>query len=205
MPVIFYSRDKKFIEMMKNAGFKAHKKDIRKHVVNKKTFYVSPANSQGYMGGGLDYVLTTIMPNIDIKLRKKINKLPHKTNLNKHYLPIGSSLIVKHDDDRYLVCAPTMLIPQDVSNTKNAFYATIATLYNLLINNKYNINEIDIIFTSMCCGYGNMDVEISAEQMIRAIESFDQYNCINYDRDTILNEPNLSEQPRIFDNDEWFD
>ena len=31
-----------------------------------------------------------------------------------------------------------MLLPQNVSNTKNVYYATMAVLYNILINKKEN-------------------------------------------------------------------
>jgi len=60
-----------------------------------------------------------------------------------------------------------MLLPQNVSNTKNAYYATIAVLYNIFINAKEDIEDIDIIFTSFCCGYGKMEEEVSIQQNYR--------------------------------------
>jgi hypothetical protein len=73
--------------------------------------------------------------------------------LDKNYLPIGSSIIVKHDHNKYLVSCPTMLTPQNVSETQNVYYATMSALYNVIINKKMDINNVDIIITSMCCGY----------------------------------------------------
>lgn len=204
MPIIFYSRNDTFIKAMKDNGYEAHKSDIRNYKSNKKTFYVSPANSLGYMDGGMDCVLTEIMPGIDIKLREKINKLDCKTAYDKPYLPIGSSMIVKHKHNIYLISAPTMLIPQNVSQTNNAYYATQAILYNILVSNKYDIDKVNIIFTSLCCGYGGMTIEKSTEQIILGIKHYKDYDCKIFDKNTIINEPNLMEQEQLFDNEDWF-
>ena len=206
MPIIFYSKNEDFIQMMKNKGYKAYNDDIKNYKSNKKTFYVSPANSLGYMSGGYDYALTQIMPGIDVKLREKIKKSPFKTFSNKHYLPIGSSIIVKHSHNEYLISAPTMLIPQNVSETNNAYYATKSALHNILLYDDYDLNKINIVFTSLCCGYGGMNIIESANQMARAIcEHSKIYNTtMSYNNGVLYNEPNLHEQPRIFDNNEWF-
>jgi hypothetical protein len=59
----------------------------------------------------------------------------------------GSSIIL-HKGNKSLIISPTMLLPQNVSNTKNVYYDIIVVLYNILINTKEDIKAIDIIFTS---------------------------------------------------------
>jgi len=65
-----------------------------------------------------------------------------------------------------------MLLPQDVSNTKNAYYATMSILYNVLINKKEKIENIDILFTAFCCGYGKMNQIYMINQNIIKIWNF---------------------------------
>jgi len=56
-------------------------------------------------------------------------------------LPIGSSIIIGGDDNKSLIVAPTMLLPQNVEFTSNAYYATMAVLYNIFINKKRVISQ----------------------------------------------------------------
>ena len=97
-----------------------------------------------------------------------------------------------------------MLLPQNVSNTKNAYYATMAILYNILINKKENIEEIDIIFTSLCCGYGKMEEDVYIQQIIEGIKDYIHYTPKLIYKDIIINEPNLYDQPIYYQNTEFF-
>lgn len=74
-------------------------------------------------------------------------------------MPIGSSIIVKHSKIKYLISAPTLLVLQNVSEMQNAYFTTKAVLFNILDNKKYNLNKINVVFTSLCCGYGGMAIE----------------------------------------------
>jgi len=49
-------------------------------------------------------------------------------------------------------------------------------LYNVLINHRENINNVDIIFTSFCCGYGKMTEEESINQIIKGFQDYHKYN-----------------------------
>lgn len=98
-----------------------------------------------------------------------------------------------------------MLLPQKVSNTKNAYYATMAVLYNVLINQKYNLNNVDIIFTSMCCGYGEMNEYESLKQILEGIRDYKNYNPHIVNNSIIIKEPNLTNQPKYYQNTEFFD
>jgi hypothetical protein len=97
-----------------------------------------------------------------------------------------------------------MLLPQNVSSTHNAYYATIAALYNILINTKENIDDIDIIFTAFCCGYGKMEEDVSIQQIMRGINDYAHYKPNKFYKNIIVNEPNIYEQPKYYQNTEFF-
>ena len=206
MPIIFISLSETYTEKIKQYGFEAKTMKIQDYVPtpNRKTYYVSPANSLCFMDGGIDYALSRIIfPNIEKEVKSIVEKLGIKSIVGKPYLPIGSSIIIDKGD-KSLIISPTMLLPQNVSNTKNAYYATIAVLYNILINKKENLEEIDIIFTSLCCGYGKMEEDISIQQIIDGIKDYIDYKPKQIYKNIIINEPNLYEQPKYYQNTEFF-
>ena len=176
----------------------------------KKVFYVSPANSLGFMDGGIDKPLSTIMfSGIEKKVKSQIKKYGKMNLLHQKYLPIGSSIIVSpskqdifiphiQDKEAYLVVAPTMLLPQPVDQTQNCYYATMAALYNVFVNGGHR--DCEIIFTSMCCGYGYMSVQESLKQFTKACQDFQKYKPKIINKVCILHEPTLEEQPNFYEN-----
>jgi len=68
--------------------------------------------------------LYLIFPGIEYEVKSIVNSLGIKTLFNRPYLPIGSSIIIEKGQ-KNLIVAPTMLLPQNVSNTLNAYYATM--------------------------------------------------------------------------------
>jgi O-acetyl-ADP-ribose deacetylase (regulator of RNase III) len=206
MPIIFITLSETFTEKIKEYGYEGRTMRIEDYVSNpnKKTYYVSPANSLCFMDGGIDYALSRIIfPKIEEEVKTIVKKLGIISIVGKPYLPIGSSIIVNRGD-KSLIVSPTMLLPQNVSNTMNAYYATMAVLYNILINKKENIEEIDIIFTSLCCGYGKMEEDVSIQQIIDGVKDYINYKPkVIYD-DIIINEPNLKDQPKYYQNSEFF-
>jgi O-acetyl-ADP-ribose deacetylase (regulator of RNase III) len=206
MPIIFISLSDTYTAKIKQHGFEAKTMKIQDYIPepNKKTYYVSPANSLCFMDGGIDYALSRIIfPNIEIEVKHIVKQLGITSIVGKPYLPIGSSIII-HKDCKSLVVSPTMLLPQNVSKTKNAYYATMSVLYNILINNKENINNIDIIFTSFCCGYGKMDEDVSIQQIIDGISDYSKYQPQQVYKNIVIHEPNLHEQPKYYQNTEFF-
>jgi O-acetyl-ADP-ribose deacetylase (regulator of RNase III) len=226
MPIIFVSLSETFCESVRKRGFKAYCVKIQDYDKNisvgnqfshKKTYYVSPANSLCFMDGGIDLALSRIIfPGIEKTVKQIVNKLGITNLLGRNYLPIGSSIIVNQsDDNKFLIVAPTMLLPQNVANTKNAYYCTQAVLYNILINGKEkrfpketvfakeDLNNVDIVFTSLCCGYGCMTEEESIKQIMSGIEDYKSYNPKIVNSDIVIKEPNLNEQPKYYENTEW--
>jgi len=206
MPIIFISLSETFTEKIKQYGFEGKTMKIQDYVSNpnRKTYYVSPANSLCFMDGGIDYALSRIIfPNIEKEVKAIVEKIGIISIVGKPYLPIGSSIIV-NKGDKSLIISPTMLLPQNVSNTKNAYYSTMAVLYNILINKKENLEEIDIIFTALCCGYGKMEEDVSIQQILDGLKDYINYKPKLIYKDIIINEPNLYDQPKYYQNTEFF-
>jgi O-acetyl-ADP-ribose deacetylase (regulator of RNase III) len=206
MPIKFISINEEFTKIAKQYGYDAVTMPIEKYVPHKDTYYVSPANSLGFMDGGIDYVLSrVIFPGIETRVKKRFKEIGIKNRLGRYYLPIGSSTIIDVTDKSHLIVAPTMLLPQDVSTTENAYHSTRSILYNLICNRKLSIHKTDILLTSMCCGYGKMTPKQSFLQIHRAIQDYKTFIPDNISKHTVLQEPNLHEQPKIYQNTEWLE
>ena len=202
MPILFYSLHKDFVRKM-NSHFPCFEKKIEQYKPSSnnivKTYYVSPANSMGYMHGGIDYslannILIGIAPRVLSRIQTIGKPIP---NYHEKYLPIGSSTIVDYNRHASLVVAPTMLTPSNVSKTHNAYYATMAVLYNILVNRQHDIRNVDILLTSFCCGCGGMSSDETVQQMLDAIQDYNdmsKYNPRVIDNNTIICEPNMDEQ-----------
>lgn len=207
MPIIFISLNDKFIQKVKQHGFDAFAMRIQDYVPNpnRHTYYVSPANSLCFMDGGFDYALSRIIfPGIEMEVKKIVRDLNILSLVEKPYLPIGSSIILKRTHNSSLVVAPTVLLPQDVSKTNNAYYATQAVLYNILLNQQgVSLDDVDILLTSFCCGYGKMDEDVSVQQMVDGIRDFYCYKPAWVTFNAVIAEPNLEEQPKYYQNTEF--
>ena len=206
MPIIFISLNETYTEKIREYRFEARTMKIQDYIADptRRTYYISPANSFCFMDGGIDYALSRIIfPGIETDVRNIVKETGIKTIFGRPYLPIGSSIILDRDNTS-LVVSPTMLLQQNVSNTNNAYYATIAILYKILVNRKENLDDVDIIFTSLCCGYGKMSEDVSIQQCVSGIRDYTNYNPIIINDHIILNEPNLEEQPKYYQNTEFF-
>ena len=203
MPIIFVSKNKSFIQKIKKEGFNGKFCDLEDYKPRKfiKTYYILPGNSFGYMDTGLEFVYSQILfINIQKLVLFIINKYGKLNLENKRYLPIGSSIIIDYLNDTYLVYSPSMLTPQNVYKTKNAYYSCISSLFNILENQKEDIDDVDIIIPSICCGIGGMDVDTSISQIKSAISSYKYYVPTQIYNNIIIHEPNLDEQPLYIQN-----
>lgn len=215
--ITIISLNQEYIDLAKKEGFKhAHKMQIQEYrPIRKNVFYVSPANSLGFMDGGIDMDLSrVVMPDIEKPLKREIQKHGLLTKLGRKHLPIGSSIIVEpekqdvylyylKDKNCHLVSAPTMWLPQDVSMTQNCYYATVASLYNVLINCRYQ--DAEIIFTSMACGWGKMTPKQSLDQFIHAVKTYPEYRPHKIVDRCVIHQPNIEEQGNFYENTEWKD
>lgn len=124
---------------------------------------VNPANSFGFMDGGLDYAISEffewkIQPRVQAVLREK------------HFgeLPVGMAEIVETGNRKfpYLVCAPTMRTPANVSNTLNAYLAMRAILIAVLRFNQTHTGAIkSVVIPGLGTAVGKMPASRCARQM----------------------------------------
>jgi O-acetyl-ADP-ribose deacetylase (regulator of RNase III) len=152
---------------------------IQEFPIEENSIYMSPANSLGYMDGGIDDVLSREMfPGVENCVKDKILEIGKQTLLGRPYFPVGGAFIVKTSETTDLISAPTMFLPRDVSKTKNAYWSFLATLClvkkEVLRRNRY----FTLVVTSLCCGYGQMTEEESVRQMKQAYLDFLDTNHI---------------------------
>lgn len=142
-------------------------------IPQENTVFVSPANSLGFMDGGIDYVYSrTMFPGVEQRVREKIKSLGILSGLGRNYLPVGSAIIVgaHHTvSTTKLISAPTMFLPHNVATTKNAYHAFMAVLG---VFTKSAVETLTLVCPALCTGVGRMNVRNAAEQMHSAYTDF---------------------------------
>lgn len=124
---------------------------------------VSPANSFGFMDGGLDYVLSERFGwNLEKRLQQQIKELPEGELL------VGQALTLETGDKTVplLISAPTMRIPTNfnIDTSINAYLAMKAILIKATNDNRIS----SIAIPGLCTGVGRMQPIIAARQMFQA-------------------------------------
>lgn len=124
---------------------------------------VSPANSFGFMDGGLDYALSERFGwDLEKHLQQRIKELPEGELL------IGQAMLIETGDTTipFLISAPTMRVPMNfnIDTSVNAYLAMKAILIKGL--NEPRINSVAI--PGLCTGVGRMQPMIAARQMFQA-------------------------------------
>jgi O-acetyl-ADP-ribose deacetylase (regulator of RNase III) len=130
---------------------------------------LSPANSFGDMGGGIDKA-------IDDFHRGAAQRAVTAAITEQWFgeLPVGAALIVKLSSRRlpFVVAAPTMRIPGNVGETINAYLSMRAALIAVLRHNASGGHPIrSLAIPGLCTGVGGMAYERASEQMRTAYES----------------------------------
>lgn len=167
--------------------------------------YITPANSLLFMDAGIDRFYTREMfPDTEKKFREIVKKHGKKSLVNKSYLPIGDAIMISPKKNKYLIAAPTMLMPQPVQFTRNAYYATLAG-----ISLCKTLPDITIVIPAMCCGWGKMKESSAAIQVWWAIldaESGNQNGKYEKGNDYFVYKSSFStlhEQPLYYENTEF--
>jgi len=130
---------------------------------------VSPANSFGFMDGGLDYAISDFF---EWKIQPRVQAILR----NEHFgeLPVGTAVVVETGDDTfpYLVSAPTMRTPTSVDRTLNAYLAMRAILLAVLrFNQKHSHAIKSIAIPGLGTAVGRMPADRCARQMRAAYDS----------------------------------
>lgn len=129
---------------------------------------VSPANSFGFMNGGLDYAISERLGwDLEIELQRRIKALPEGELL------IGTALVIETGDNTipFLISAPTMRVPTNfnIETSVNAYLAMKA----VLIQARQHADIHSIAISGLCTGVGRMKPIISARQMWYAFQEIE--------------------------------
>lgn len=124
---------------------------------------VSPANSFGFMDGGIDRLYSQ---RFGWHLQERLQQL-----LRDQYdgeLPVGLAVLIPtdHSDIPYLISAPTMRVPINVSDTLNAYLAFRAVLRLVEKTNQAQPGTISsVVCPGLATATGEMAPDICAKQM----------------------------------------
>lgn len=122
---------------------------------------VSPANSFGFMDGGLDYALSKRFGwDLQKRLQTAISHRPVKELL------VGEALIISTGDEQtpWLISAPTMRVPMVLVQSINAYLAMKAILSSALLHNGAEPIKT-VAIPGLGTGVGGLPVETAAHQM----------------------------------------
>lgn len=125
------------------------------------TAVVSPANSYGYMRGGVDLAYTRHFgPGVEAALQAIIARLPGG------FLPVGEALAVPTGNAAipHLVSAPTMKTPMRLNGPEPVFAASKAAVRCALKQGYESLG-----FPGMGTGTGGLSMEVAAAAMLEGI------------------------------------
>jgi len=124
---------------------------------------VSPANSFGFMDGGIDLVYSHHFGwGLQERLRERL-----RSEFDGE-LPVGQAVIVETRDSAipFLVSAPTMRVPMDVSGTVNAYLAFRAVIRAVRLHNESGQPPIaSVLCPGLGTAVGRMPPQACARQM----------------------------------------
>jgi len=128
---------------------------------------ISPANSYGYMDGGIDMVYSK---HFGWDLQARLQTLIK----DKHHgqLIVGSADIVETHDENipYMIAGPTMRVPLSLYNSANPYLAMRAVLL-LIKHGTFNEHRVsDLVTTIAVPGLGTGVGEIKADTCAKQVE-----------------------------------
>lgn len=173
MNLIIFDINNKFINEAKRLekyGITVINTDVNNLIQNYNVIAViSPANSFGFMDGGIDKVYMDIFPNIQNTVQNKLSMFNIKDKNGRNYFPIGSAITVQTHNNKcpYLISAPTMFMPGSITNTDNVHAAFLAILY--VASNNPNVT---IACPGLGTGVGQMNPKDVIDQMELAITNY---------------------------------
>ena len=122
---------------------------------------VSPANSYGFMDGGIDRLYTDFFG-----LRPQTEVQQAITGQEEGFLPVGSAVLVNTGHSRipYMISAPTMMLPGAVPPS-NCFFAMSA----ILLIAKRNVEKVKKVYCpGLGTGTGRVSPDLAAREMSHA-------------------------------------
>lgn len=121
---------------------------------------VSPANSYGFMDGGIDELYLNYF---GIQIQSLVQDAISRRR--EGYLPVGASVVVKTGDSKipYLVVSPTMLIPEKVP-AANCYFAMSSSLRAASATPGITV----LYCPGLGTGVGGIPFEVAAVEMANA-------------------------------------
>lgn len=130
---------------------------------------VSPANSFGFMDGGIDLAYRNFF---GMDIQRRVQKKIHVDHFGE--LPVGQAIVVPTDHAQlpFLVVAPTMRVPDRIADTVNVYLAFRAALLAVVRYNSSGTTKIERLHApALGTGVGAMPIDRAARQMHAAYES----------------------------------
>lgn len=123
---------------------------------------VSPANSFGNMGGGIDYAYKKRWPGIEELLQTEIRK-------NHSEILVGQAIAIETGDSNFpfLISAPTMRFPRAIQNYDDVYLATLAAL-----RKAHSLKAESIVMPGMGTLTGRVPYDIAAKMMLDAVSDY---------------------------------
>ena len=136
---------------------------------------VSPANSFGFMDGGVDYAISMRLGwNLQFELQKAIKALPEGELL------VGRAMVIETGDDivPFLISAPTMRVPMsyNIDTSINAYLAMKATLIQAISHPQITF----VAIPGFCTGVGRMHPTTAAMQMYQAFVEMEKGQKLDF-------------------------
>lgn len=122
---------------------------------------VSPANSFGFMDGGVDQVYSDFFGwHVQERIQTAITMMPHRE------LFVGDALLVSTDHAQipYLISAPTMRVPKRISDPADVMLAVRAAVSKALA---FELKHIAM--PGMGTGCGELPPQVAARAMLAGI------------------------------------
>lgn len=122
---------------------------------------LSPANSFGFMDGGIDLAYSHFF---GWEIQDRLQQLLRRDHAGE--LPVGSAVVVptQHEAIPFLVSAPTMRVPGGISETVNVYLAFRAAL--LAVKSSRQIKSL--LSPALGTGVGTMPIDRASRQMYAA-------------------------------------
>lgn len=165
-----HARDPKLAEAWQNFFAKTPEVIVRVGDIfdTKVDAVISPANCFGFMDGGIDLIYSKYLGwHVQDSLRETIQR-----NWDGE-LPVGLALLIEtnHTEIPYLISAPTMRAPVNVSKTLNSYFAFRAALRVIQKQNQKQPNSIQsVACPGLATGTGEMPPILCAKQMYEAYQ-----------------------------------
>ena len=155
---------------------------------------VSPANSFGFMDGGIDRVYMIMFDDIENTVKTFVKNHGVPNSVGNNYIPIGSAFVVPveylHGHPKviqFLISAPTMYLPQSIVGTDNVYYSFLAIL-QLTKNWR---KDVIIGVPGLGTGVGAIDSVEHANQIYQAYHDF-KHKTFSYEKDITITRTNNS-------------